>query len=432
MIRLIFNLGFSFKDPTDNTYLESYSKKYFVETDITRLFNIPAISNYRDFLEIIRNETKERLASEYEFQIERNEKTIYLFKRTTKSNAVKFITKYKPESDIMLDFVLKLLRLNTKDSTRIFKSSESYFNLVGPIEVLYVLFSKYAILSKNEELFSSFKLKSKNGKVRDIIAPHEDIKSTLQTLNSFLQSVYDSRNEEIQIAYKKGKNVKTGALKHKDNKYVFNMDLKDFYPSCKRELVSKFTSFLFRYCFNKKFIEQEFLDTILIDDGLFIGSPISGTLANAILSRTIGYLNNLCKKHNVTLTVYADDISFSSDKFISEKFVMGMFNEAFIKYGLDSYFTINNKKSLGYSGCRRKITGVAINDDNEVTIPRKYYRDLRVQLSHLATGDMNINIQKLRGKIAYALMIDDTGKVLRYLKKFESTVRQFSLYSGNL
>ena len=51
---------------------------------------------------------------------------------------------------------------------------------------------KENIISKNEELFKTFKLKSKNGKIRDIVAPHDDIKFALRDLNEILQKVYDS------------------------------------------------------------------------------------------------------------------------------------------------------------------------------------------------------------------------------------------------
>ena len=44
---------------------------------------------------------------------------------------------------------------------------------------------------------------------------------------------------------------------------------------------------------------------------VFIGSPVSGTLANVAISNAVQYMNNICKKHGMKLSVYADDISFS-------------------------------------------------------------------------------------------------------------------------
>lgn len=434
MIRLIFKKIFSEDTNTKFPYLRlrhtSRSDAKSSEETMEKLDTFDSIDNYNEFLDKLKEESSRRVSAVYEVSLDND--TIYLFKRSNGHDIVKFILKYHPENNQLLNLTKVILKLGgSKKSTYLLSSPDNNFNLIGPAEVLRVLYSYHNILAKGEIPFLKFKLTSKNGKVRDIIAPHDEIKSSLRQLNTIFQKVYDSRND-IQVAYKKGNSVKTGAVMHKDNKYVFNMDLKDFYPSCKKELVEKYTNFLFKNAYNRDYIEKEFLNIILIDNGLFIGSPISGTLANAILSKTIMYLNSMCKKHNVILSVYADDISFSSKKFIGEDFVMGMFNEAFIKYGLDSYFTINSKKSLGYSGSRRKITGLSINDNNQVTIPRKYYRELRVTLDKLHKGDNSIDIQRLRGKIAYALMVDDSGKVLNYLKKFKDTVEQFSLYSGEL
>jgi hypothetical protein len=77
----------------------------------------------------------------------------------------------------------------------------------------------------------------------------------------------------------------------------------------------------------------------------------------------------------------------------------------------------------------RKITGVSINDSNKITVPRRYYRDLRVMMDHLKKGDINVNIQKLRGQIAYATMIDESGKIYNFLMKNKSTVDQYNLCS---
>ena len=434
MIRLIFKQTFSEDTDINFPYLRlmrtSRSDAKSSEETIKKLDAFNSINNYNEFLNKLKEESSRRVSAIYEVSLDKD--TIYLFKRSNSNDMAKFILKYHPENNQLLNLTKIILKLDdSKKSTYLISSPDNNFNLIAPAEVLRVLYSYNNILAKGEIPFLKFKLTSKNGKVRDIVAPHDEIKSSLRQLNTVFQKVYDSRNN-IQVAYKKGNSVKTGALMHKDNRYVFNMDLKDFYPSCKKKLVEKYINFLFKNAYNRDYIEKEFLNIILINDGLFIGSPISGTLANAILSKTIMYLNAMCKKYNVTLSVYADDISFSSEKFISEDFVMGMFNEAFIKYGLDSYFTINSKKSLGYSGSRRKITGLSINDSNQVTVPRKYYRELRVTLDKLHKGDNSINIQKLRGKIAYALMVDDSGKVLNYLKKFKDTVEQFSLYSGEL
>ena len=417
--------SFMLVESTDN-YTDTVNTNNKLSTEKTR-------TNYKDFVLDIKNTTAIVADAEY-LVIEENKifyvfKGYYTFNLKDKFKIFEFVTKYQPENDELYNFTHSLFRMD-KSSAKILQATQSnHFNLIVGWQILDVLFTKHYLLGNNEIIFTKFKKKSKNGKIRDIVAPHHEIKKSLQQLNILLQNVYDNRNIDFQIAYKRGKNVKSGAMIHKDDKYVFNLDLHNFYPSCKRELVKKYVDFLFDNSYNRKFIENDFLDTILIDDGLFIGSPISGTLANVIISKPVAFMNNICKKYGMHLSVYADDISISSDKRISKEFAYAIFNQAFVTYKLDSYFVLNEKKSVGFTGCNRKITGVSINDSNKISVPRRYYRNLRVLIAHLDKGDQNINIQALQGKIAYASMIDETGRIYRYLEKFRKTVDKYKLVS---
>ena len=337
---------------------------------------------------------------------------------------------YKAENKEFLELIERIIGVKEGDGKVIIGNIQNNFNFLAPKTILRVIFAAANIRSRGEKLFHKFKLKSKNGKVRDIIAPHEEIKEALQRLNGVFQYIFDKTNEDFQVAYKKGKSIVDNAEIHKSNKFVFNVDLKDFYPSCKRELVQKYIHFFFKNSPNGEVVENEFLDIILHDGGLFIGSPISGTLANAIISKPVRYIKNIAKGFGMEFSVYADDMTFSSDRFISQKLVENVFNLAFTKYNLDSYFKLNAKKSHGMSKDKRRITGVSINNADEATVARGYYRDLRVKIHKLSIGETNdINVQKLRGKLAFALMVDESKKIQRLLGKFLPTVKAHRLVS---
>ena len=172
-----------------------------------------------------------------------------------------------------------------------------------------------------------------------------------------------------------------------------------------------------------------FLDAILLNNALFVGSPISGCLANRIIAKPVAYIYSICKKYDISFSVYADDMTFSSDKYLTKGFVYSVFNTAFQEYELDSYFKLNYKKSIGASNHKRKITGVVINGDDQLTMPRKFYRSLRTAIHKLSLGDTSINVNEVRGRIAYALMVDDSGKMFNYLLKFQETVKDYRLCS---
>lgn len=421
------NLLFLAEDIEENGIIEKKKTPDILKAD-SIISSAKTVKHYLEFIKTIRTETAKKLPSE--FLTVYSEGSLYIFVSQMLTRYYKVLCKYEIESDSIKNFVMNLYGFtDDKNFVSFVSSFENHFAYITTWQVLQLLFTKADIEGSGEEMYSFFKIPKKSGGMRDIVAPHEKIKASLVDLNHLLQRVYDNRNSSFQIAYKKGKNVKDGAKLHADKKYVFNIDLKDFYPSCKREIVKKYTDFLFAYSYNRKFLEEQFFDVILIDDGLFIGSPVSGTLANVAISNAVLYMNNICKKHGMKLSVYADDISFSSDKFIVKEYIVKLFNEAFTKYGLDSYYTLNEKKCVGFSGCNRKVTGVSINNDNKITIPRKYYRDLRVQIDHLAKGDIGIDVRILRGKIAYASMIDDSGKIYNYLMKYKDTVDKFNLCS---
>jgi len=387
--------------------------------------DLPVTEDYKILLDIFKKDTTYSIPGMY-IVSERDSK-FYIFKSPLFSEKLDFLAVYKPENDHMKEFCEKLFRIDKDNASLIESNIQNNYSFIVDYRVLSLLFVKAWTESQNEQLFRKFKLKSKNGKVRDIIAPNDAIKASLQKLNDLFQKVYSKRNISFQVAYKKGKNIKSGAQCHIHDKYVYNLDLHNFYPSCKKEITRKYTDFLFSYTFNRKFIEEEFFNIIFIDDGLFIGSPVSGVLANTVISQAVCFMNNICKKYDIHLSVYADDICLSANKFISKKFATKIFNLSFSKYNLDKYFKLNNKKSIGLSGCNRKVTGVSINENDKITVPGRYYLDLRSQICHLAKGDSSTNINKLRGKISYALMIDETGKMKRYLAKFIDTVKEYKL-----
>lgn len=383
------------------------------------------ITDYRDMLSKFYADRRLRISKLYENFIVGDYLVVI---RTVLRTQSRLFLVYKFENDAIKNVMITLL--GNRSHIKTVSSKMNHYNWIATTEAIEVMFAAAMLDNDGVIKFEKHQKRKKNGKVRIYYAPNEAIKKPLQKLNTVLQRAYDKKNADFQVAYKKGKSVYDNAVIHKDKKYVFNIDLKDFYPSCKRDIVRKYLTFLFRSTPLRDNAIDAFLDIITIDDGLFIGNPISGCLANTVLNGPVLYMRNMCKQHDMGFSVYADDMSFSSDRFISEKYVKEMFAEAFTVYGLDGYFHLNEEKSIGYTGCNRKVTGVSINNDNKVTVSRKYYRTLRTMIDHLAKGDLAVgNIRKLQGKLAYATMIDDSGKIYRYLMKFEPTVRKYKLCS---
>ena len=285
---------------------------------------------------------------------------------------------------------------------------------------------------KDEPLIHKFQLKQKNGKIRDIVEPLGDFKAALVELNTLLQAKYDRINDQFQVAYKKGKSILDNAGPHLGHKFVRKTDIHSFFPSCSRSLVEPELKFLFDDYkgYNQKIIEDLFYHTILVDGALCMGFPISGTIANKIISEAVRDMRKTALKYGITTTVYADDITFSSDKKLYNKSIIKIFNESMTKFGLDKNFLINEKKCIGQSNNRRNITGITINHKEEITTPRFRYNHIRQSLYQLSKNDTShFNMQELKGQIAFVLPNDFSEKYIKLFKKYEPEIFKYKLIS---
>lgn len=102
----------------------------------------------------------------------------------------------------------------------------------------------------------------------------------------------------------------TNAKAHQGNKYLFETDLKDFYPSIKSSRVHD--TFL-KLGFNKQF--AYYITRLTTWKGeLPQGTPTSTHISNLIFLEIDYHLIDFCKTNNITYTRYIDDLTFSSQK----------------------------------------------------------------------------------------------------------------------
>ena len=78
--------------------------------------------------------------------------------------------------------------------------------------------------------YSQFKIKKKSGGFRTISAPrNRSFTLMLRYVNEIFKAVYTP--SEFAMGFTEGRSVVTNASKHKGMNYVFNTDIKDFFPS---------------------------------------------------------------------------------------------------------------------------------------------------------------------------------------------------------
>lgn len=309
-------------------------------------------------------------------------------------------------------------------------NSANHYQFIMNYKMLDLLLTAEWLKGKNIPLVSLKQIPKKNGKMRQLVIPEYSVRNILKDINKVLQRAYDNRNSEFQVAYKCGKSIKNAAEKHKDKKYMFKMDISSFFPSCKREIIQKYVLFLFKNTVNQDFLCNKFLDIILYDDALYIGNPVSGTLANVTISKPVEYIYNICKKFGITYTVYADDMIFGSDKFITKKFIVSIYNKAFTKYNMEDFFILNDDKLYGLSGTNRSAVGVSFNQNNEMVCHRYIYNNIRMTLHQLSYGDeSHFKLNEIIGQIAFATMIDESGKVQKLIKRYKDVCIKYNILS---
>lgn len=388
------------------------------------------VKNYRDFLDTIYVFTRNNKNNGSYYILTNDDKSVVVGYAQSGDNTIKLVVQYDAEDSIKyIEYLRKLVGIKFNEGRVIFAKLEANYNFITSPTILNILFTRQDILLNKKQIVRQFQIKKSNGKMRDIAEPNEALMPYLRDLNEILQSKYDYINSDFQVAYKKGKSVKDAAKVHVNKNFVYAVDIKDFFPSCTKELVRSRISFFFNGVPNRKFIENELLDSILLNDALYIGNPISGVIANNIVSKPFYTLKRVCQKNKMEFSAYADDIFFSSDRRIYHKFIENLIDNTFIKHGLDTTFNVNHSKSRGMSNQRRHITGVTINHKNHMTPNQAYTKELRVMLHKLSLNKQRESIEEIKGKLAYATMVDDSGKIYRMLEKFNTTVEKYKLVS---
>ena len=95
----------------------------------------------------------------------------------------------------------------------------------------------YSNTKVNTKRYKEFSIKKKSGKERIIHAPVKGLKSIQKTLNLILQCVFEPH--AAAYGFVNGKSIVDNAKIHVGQRFVYNIDLKDFFPSIDQARVWK-------------------------------------------------------------------------------------------------------------------------------------------------------------------------------------------------
>ena len=268
-----------------------------------------------------------------------------------------------------------------------------------PASVSYLLYKKAA-----KDKYEVFEVKKKSGGVREICAPSEELKLLQKRVSEYLAnclSEIEKKNgtkRAISHGFRKGYSIITNAKVHKKRKYVFNLDLEDFFGHINFGRVRGF------FIKNREFELHEKVATVLAqiachDNSLPQGSPCSPIISNLITHALDIDLAKLAHRCGCSYSRYADDLTFSTNKKRFPSSIAADVKEehhweagprllkAIGRHG----FSINPQKTrMQYRGTRQAVTGLVVN--KKVSIKREYWRNARAMANELfSTGEFYIN-----------------------------------------
>lgn len=215
-----------------------------------------------------------------------------------------------------------------------------------------------------------------------IKAPKDDLKVIQRRLADYLQDRVNVR--QPAHGFVQERSIVTNAQLHVHHRTVFNIDLKDFFPTIN---FGRVRGLFMAHPFNANPAVATILAQICCHDGsLPQGAPTSPVVSNLICSRLDAQLQRLARSNGCVYSRYADDITFSKRKgaFPAQVATEDVFEDISPGKELREIVTSNGflihpeKVHLYRNTYRQTVTGLTVN--TRVNVPRKFIREIRAMI----------------------------------------------------
>ena len=280
-----------------------------------------------------------------------------------------------------------------------------------------------------DEKYKTFEIPKKYGGQRTIQAPHPRLSLLQKRLARMLYACVEEHKKEnprfwfASHGFQKKRTIVTNAHVHRRRRFVFNLDLKDFFGTINFGRVRGF------FMSDKMFELNKDVATVIAqiachENKLPQGSPCSPIISNLIGNILDSRLLALARDTQCTYTRYADDLTFSINKelFPSDIAVEIENGEWDVGKKLhkkikDTGFTINASKTrMSLKQSRQTVTGLVVN--KKVNIKKEYYLNTRAMCNSLfQTG-------------SYHKPYDETETKMNNLNHLEGTLSHIYFVKG--
>lgn len=290
-----------------------------------------------------------------------------------------------------------MTKLSPIEKLQLLKSAKTLHDVAAflnfkPHTLSYVLYKK-----PDGAKYKKFEIPKRHGGTRQISAPLDDLKVLQRNLATFLQDCVETINEtngladQIAHGFKRKRSIITNARPHRNHRFVFNLDLSDFFGTINFGRVRGFFMKDTNFALDKK------VATILAQIACFESKLPQGSPCSPVISNLIGHvldihLVRLAAKTGCSYTRYADDLTFSTNQPVfpidiakttgdRHTWVPGDKLKWLIK---KNGFEINPKKTrMQYYDSRQEVTGLVVN--RKLNVRSEYRHKVRAMVHHLLT-----------------------------------------------
>jgi len=302
----------------------------------------------------------------------------------------------------------------------------------------------------SKPIYNSFTIPKKTGGVREIQAPGINLKYIQRRLSVIFNQLYqapDGVHGFVAKTENECYSILSNAQKHVNKKWVWNLDIKNFFWSISTQKVAN--RFMLAP-FNFEESKAKYISLMIgYERKLPMGSPCSPVVSNLVceeldqqINDWVLYQNELLPGANLVYTRYADDITFSANLLIEDE------QKEIIYYMLNQHgFEVNEKKDRTQSHKQAQwVTGVKVNE--KPNLDRKYIRNIRAALhqarekglAQAAQNYFNLPdppspetidqfLSVLRGKISHLGFVKgkDDQAFLKYWKEWRELKEEYIL-----
>lgn len=300
-----------------------------------------------------------------------------------------------------------MLHLTKLKSARSFKEIAAILGYKASA-LSYILYKK-----GNGSNYRQFDIPKRYGGTRRICAPTDQLKLLQKKLAKLLQDCSDeiriaNKREEQQLShgFMRHRTIITNAKLHRNRRYVFNIDLTNFFGSINFGRVRGF------FVKDKHFSLNDKVATVIAQIACYQNSLPQGSPCSPVVSNLIGHildihLVRLAEKNDCIYSRYADDITFSSNKKeFPASIASCLDSEANVwlpGYELQKLIKLNgfsvnpHKTRMQYHNSRQEVTGLIVNQ--KVNVRSDYRHKVRAMVHRLFTkGHFDFEYKENTGK----------------------------------